>query len=310
MHLLQVRAISVEDRGLEETQVWLLLRALADRASLGAAVVEPCGVRVDEMGRLEAVRLGQGWIDVYPDADPPFRAKEPLPPSIERLLELYLPLCVGARSNDLVIGHVGQSLDGQIATSTGAACFITGQQDLVHTHRLRALFDAVLVGRATIACDDPRLTTRLVSGRNPTRVVVDPVLRSPVASKVFRDGAAPTLLLCAHRQCDPRQWQDHVGVIETTSPGPVLPPLEILDQLRARGLRRIFIEGGGVTVSHFLQAGLLGRLHVTISPIFLGQGRPGLVLPKIDRLDQALRPRVRRFTLGEDVLFDCAFQAG
>ena len=85
-----------------------------------------------------------------------------LPPAIEDMLELYLPLCLGKESSDLVVAHVGQSLDGQIATSTGASCFITGPQDLAHTHCLRALFDVVLVGRATVDCDDPRLTTRLV----------------------------------------------------------------------------------------------------------------------------------------------------
>ena len=77
--------------------------------------------------------------------------------------------------------------------------------------------------------------------------------------------------------------------------------------MRRRGLRRVFIEGGGVTISHFLQAGLLPRVHVTISPLFLGQGKPGLVLVKIDGLNQALRPRVRRFPPGEDMLFDCEF---
>jgi riboflavin-specific deaminase-like protein len=305
MHLWKARAVEVDQEALAETQAWLLLRALAARAGMGEAVVQPCGVFVDEAGRLEEVKLGQGWLDVYPDEDPPFRSDAPLAPSTEQLLDICLPLCVGKRSNTLVIGHVAQSLDGQIATSTGASCFITGQQDLAHTHRLRALFDTVLVGRATITSDDPRLTTRLVPGRSPTRVVVDPALRSPSERKVFRDGAAPTLVFCSQGQRDTRPWQNHVEVIETTSQGPILPPLEIIEQLRARGLRRVFIEGGGVTVSHFLRAGLLDRLHIAISPIFLGQGRPGLVLPRIDRLDQALRPRVRRFMLGNDTLFDC-----
>jgi riboflavin biosynthesis pyrimidine reductase len=85
----------------------------------------------------------------------------------------------------------------------------------------------------------------------------------------------------------------------------VLPPGLIVDELKRRGLRRIFVEGGGVTVSHFLQAGVLDRLHVVVSPVFLGQGRPGTTLPKIDGLDQAMRLRTRRFFLGEDVLFDC-----
>jgi diaminohydroxyphosphoribosylaminopyrimidine deaminase/5-amino-6-(5-phosphoribosylamino)uracil reductase len=307
MHMWNALKSVMEETALVEEQAWLLLRALAAQAGLGVAVTKPCGVRVDEAGWLEEVDLGQGWLDLYPDGEPLFRPTVPLPPSVKRMLDLYLPLCIGDASNELVMGHLAQSLDGQIATSTGASCFITGQEDLVHTHRLRALFDVVLVGRATVASDDPRLTTRLVSGRNPTRVVLDPGMRAPEDRQIFCDGAAPTLLFCARHQRNGRQARDHVEVIEMASPGPVLSPVEVLEQLRARGLRRIFVEGGGVTISHFFSAGLLGRVHVTISPFFFGQGRPGLVMPKIDRLDQAVRPRVRRFMLGEDTLFDCRF---
>ena len=307
MHLLDARPILADNAVLVETRAWLLLCALAARAGLGQAVVGTCGVRVDANGRLEEVGLGRGWLDVFPDGEPFFRSMSPLAPSVERLLELYLPLCIGKDSNHLVIGHIAQSLDGQIATSTGASCFITGQQDLVHTHRLRALFDVVLVGRGTIACDDPRLTTRLVPGRNPTRVVLDPGLRAPVDRQVFRDGVAPTILFCAPGRGHTGRPQDHVEIIEVSSSGSVLPPLEILARLKSRGLSRVFVEGGGVTISHFLEVGLLGRMHITISPLFLGQGRPGFVLPKIDGLEHALRPRVRRFMLGDDTLFDCRF---
>jgi diaminohydroxyphosphoribosylaminopyrimidine deaminase/5-amino-6-(5-phosphoribosylamino)uracil reductase len=295
----------VENSFLTETSAWSLLRALAHRAGDGRALVKPSGVRLDGAGRLEEVELGMGWLDVHPGAEPPYRSMTALPPGVEHMLELYLPLCLGAESNDLVVAHVGQSLDGQIATSTGASCFITGPQDLAHTHRLRALFDVVLVGRATVDCDDPRLTTRLVSGENATRVVLDPSLRGFVERKVFRDGAAPTLLYCLQGTRNGARDCGLAEVVEVAAPGSVLPPAAILEDLRQRGLRRVFVEGGGVTISHFLQAGVLRRLHVTISPMFLGQGRPGLVLAKIDGLDQALRPRVRRFPLGDDMLFDC-----
>jgi len=88
----------------------------------------------------------------------------------------------------------------------------------------------------------------------------------------------------------------------------VLPPQTILEELRQRGLRRVFVEGGGVTVSRFLERRALGRLHLTICPIFIGRGRPGISLPAIDNLGEALRPRTRRFDLGEDVLFDCQLE--
>ncbi len=308
MHVSISRVPSAEDSVLLEAQAWLLLRALAARASSGQPVTCRCGVRLDPANQLQQVALGRGWIDLHPGAAKSFVATLALPPSVEHLFEIFLPLCVGESAADFVVAHVGQSLDGQIATSTGASCFITGHQDLVHTHRLRALFDAIVVGRATVVCDDPRLTTRLVPGPNPARVVLDPRRRSPVDRHVFRDGAAQTLLMCGPSSGGGLSHGQAEVVEVMTAPGDLMEPAEILALLRRRGLRRIFVEGGGVTVSSFLGAGVVDRLHLAISPIILGQGHPGLTLRKIDGLDQALRPKVRRFSLGQDLLFDCEFQ--
>ena len=78
----------------------------------------------------------------------------------------------------------------------------------------------------------------------------------------------------------------------------------VLDALRGQGLRRVLVEGGGITVSRFLQAGLLDRLHVTVAPLLIGSGRAALTLPPVETIAQAIRPRCRHFHLGEDVLFD------
>ena len=75
-----------------------------------------------------------------------------------------------------------------------------------------------------------------------------------------------------------------------------------------RGLSVVFIEGGGITISHFLEAGCLNRLQITVAPIIIGSGRPGVAFPGL-ALDRALRPRIRRFDLGGDTLFDCDFDA-
>lgn len=83
----------------------------------------------------------------------------------------------------------------------------------------------------------------------------------------------------------------------------------LLEKLNARGLNVILVEGGGVTVSAFLQAGLLDRLHVAVAPFFIGEGRPGVRLPPVSRLDECHRPFTRAYNLGEDVLFDCDLRA-
>ena len=86
-----------------------------------------------------------------------------------------------------------------------------------------------------------------------------------------------------------------------------LAPTAVLDLLAARGLRRVFVEGGGITVSRFLAAGCLHRLQITIAPLIIGSGRPSISLPEIGRPSDGLRPTVRKFDLGRDVLFECDF---
>jgi riboflavin biosynthesis pyrimidine reductase len=84
-----------------------------------------------------------------------------------------------------------------------------------------------------------------------------------------------------------------------------MPPAAILRALAGIGFRRLLIEGGAQTVSHFLSAGCLDRLHVVVAPIILGSGRPSLVLEPIERADQAMRPTATAYPIGEEVLFDC-----
>ena len=114
------------------------------------------------------------------------------------LSPLYGPLLCRPTAADgcYVLGRIAQSLDGRIATASGASHWISGQQDIIHMHRLRALFDALVIGAGTIRADDPQLTTREVEGPSPVRVVLDTNRRLHADYRVFRDGPE-TLLLCA-----------------------------------------------------------------------------------------------------------------
>lgn len=218
------------------------------------------------------------------------------------LLELYLPVL----RPGLVIGQLGQSLDGRIATRTGHSHYVTGPDSLVHLHRLRALVDAVVVGAGTVLADDPRLTVRHCPGANPLRVVLDPRRRLTGVHRVFSDGAAPTLVIGATDGVAPGQALSATLPVEAGEDG--FAPARILALLADRGARRVLVEGGGVTVSRFLAAGALDVLHVAIAPMLIGSGRQGISLPPIDRLDQALRPSVRRAPLGEDMLYALSFR--
>ena len=106
------------------------------------------------------------------------------------MVDLYLPICSATPAKPITVGHLGESLDGFIATHTGDSRWVTGPANVVHMHRLRALCDAVIVGAGTVAADNPRLTTRLVEGPNPLRVVLDPGRRLPADHRVFSDDGA------------------------------------------------------------------------------------------------------------------------
>lgn len=233
---------------------------------------------------------------------------------VRNLLSVFLPLCqpVHGLYGTRVIGQLGQSLDGRIATVTGCSRFINGDDGITHLHRIRALCDAVVVGAGTAVTDNPRLTVRRTSGNNPVRVVIDRKRRVPLTHHLFTDGEAPTLHL-VDGDYDPTRPADTDGMITTipclgdaASETPVQPE-HILRVLQDAGLHKIFIEGGGVTVSSFLNAGMLDRLHVMVAPMIIGSGRPAFSLPEIDQLDEALRPRAQLINLGSDMLFDLAF---
>ncbi|HUE89635.1 MAG TPA: RibD family protein [Vicinamibacterales bacterium] len=223
------------------------------------------------------------------------------------LLGLYLPLCSATASRPITVGHLGQSLDGFIATHSGDSQFVTGEDNLVHMHRLRALCDAVVVGAGTVAADNPQLTTRRVPGSSPIRAVVDPQRRLTPSARVFVDEAAPTLYFCGRTRI--AAAETHFGAaavigIDETEDGRA-NAAQVVAHLRERGCARVFVEGGGVTVSAFLEANLLDRLQITVAPVFIGDGRPAIRLSPPNRLRDCLRPPCRVFRMGADVLFDC-----
>jgi riboflavin-specific deaminase-like protein len=288
----------------EDETAWAVALALAARASRGAPVDRLSAF--DRSGAEAIATAATAWILVDPTAPRLWRpAAAALDPSAAAMLDLYLPLCVGAHAADLVVAHLAQTLDGQIATAPGASQFISGREDVEHAHRMRALLDAVIVGARTIECDDPRLTTRLVPGEHAVRVVIDPRRRLPSGHAVFRDGAAPTLLVCGAEHAHPeRHGLAEIVAIEPAAGG-LLPIPAVRAALARRGLRRLFVEGGGVTVSRFLEAGALDRLQVAVAPKILGAGRPAFSLPAIERLEDAIPLAWRPIALGNDVLFDC-----
>jgi riboflavin-specific deaminase-like protein len=208
-------------------------------------------------------------------------------------------------ASSFVIGQLGQSLDGRIATPTGASKYINGHEALRHLHRIRAATDAVIIGVGTAIADDPQLTTRHVDGPNPVRVVIDPNGRLPAELAMLHDGAAPVLVItCPGQSAPPGAEALHLGCAKGH-----IAPGEIVRALAERGLTRLLVEGGAETLARFLNAGAIDELHLMVAPIVLGSGKTGLNLAPISELDEAIRPQVRtmRFRDG-DMLCMCDMQ--
>jgi len=270
---------------------WRAVLAATKHADVAAA---------DAAGGMLTWSPATGWESVLPDDDPR-----------RALIDLYLPICNATAERPITVAHLGQSLDGFIATSTGESLYVTGRENIRHLHRMRALSDAVVVGAGTVAADDPQLTTRHVTGPNPLRVVFDPTRRLADHYRLFHDDSAPTLYVCGRSRL--RAGETHIGAAAVVAVDDRKGRIDVrglVRLLRKRGCARIFVEGGGVTVSMFLEANLLDRLQVAIAPLIIGNGRPAIRVPPRTALRDCRRPNYRVFRMGADILFDCDLRSG
>jgi riboflavin-specific deaminase-like protein len=241
----------------------------------------------------------------WPQVPSNFRASERSLP--EPWEARFGPLRRGTVDDLVVVGQIGQSIDGRIATVTGHSKYINGPAGLAHLHRLRALVDAVLVGIGTAVADNPLLTVRRCAGPNPARIVLDPRGRLSPDARVLTEDGVRRLVITAEGVRP--KLPPGVEVVGLAANGGEIAPSAILAALKERGLARVLIEGGAHTVSRFIAAGCLDRLHVMVAPIMLGAGQSGVTLTPIATADLALRAPMRAHLIGDEVLLDCDLTA-
>jgi diaminohydroxyphosphoribosylaminopyrimidine deaminase/5-amino-6-(5-phosphoribosylamino)uracil reductase len=175
------------------------------------------------------------------------------------------------------------SLDGRIATRTGASKWITCPESRARVQSLRSFHDAAMVGINTVISDDPRLTVRDVPGRSPVRVVVDSKLRLPTNSQIVTSAReVPTCVvttLDASRAVAEALEDSGIAIIRVpaTAEGRC-EMLAAFRELAAREVVSVLCEGGAELAGSLLAGGFVDEMHVFVAPVLLGpRGKPGAV---------------------------------
>jgi len=172
-----------------------------------------------------------------------------------------------------VVLKIASTADGRIAARGGESQWITGDSSRRKDHRLRAEFDAVLVGKGTVRRDDPTLTVRHVKGRSPRRVILDSGFSLELDRKVFRDGLAIWAGVDGSNAGAKLEEARAKGVdiLELPGGGDGRVDLEaLLRSLAAMGILSVLVEGGGKVVSSFIKTRLADELCLFLAPAILG----------------------------------------
>ena len=192
------------------------------------------------------------------------------------------------------------SLDGRIATASGESKWITGPAARQDGHRLRAIHDAILVGAATAAADDPDLTCLLpgLGSYSPVRIVLDSQARlSPTSRLATSARATPVWLVCIKdAPADRRDRLAGLGVeiveVDVGTDGRI-DVAAAAQALGTRGLTRVLVEGGGQVAASFLKAGLVDGISSYRAGLILGgDGRSAVGGLEFARLGSAPRFRL------------------
>lgn len=199
----------------------------------------------------------------------------------------------------IVTLKLAASLDGRIATSTGASRWITGPEARARGHQMRARHDAILVGSGTAIADDPELTCRLpgLEAQSPVRVVLDSALSlSPSSRLIATAGQVPTWLVCGEAVPAQRQFgytQLGASVLLVAVDGEGRPTIDaVLAVLAERGIKSVLVEGGAAVAAAFLRADAVDTLALFRAPIAIG-GDGRAALDGLSVTDLAGAPRFR-----------------
>lgn len=212
------------------------------------------------------------------------------------------------RKRPFVSLKFAETLDGKLATSARDSHFVTGQEAHTYSHYLRKIHDAILVGIGTVLDDDPELTTRLVEGKNPVRIVLDSRARIPLTAKVLQ-GETKTLLMAGPDadadKCHKLQRLKNVEVVTLPCEEEKLSLPALLQVLYEHEVASVLVEGGSDVLGSFLDSQIADRVYAFIAPKLVGgkTALPSIGGRGIERMSQCasvVEPEL--MTLGKDWL--------
>jgi diaminohydroxyphosphoribosylaminopyrimidine deaminase / 5-amino-6-(5-phosphoribosylamino)uracil reductase len=214
-------------------------------------------------------------------------------------LKIYLPysfstLIAKKNESSFLISHFAQSLDGKIATNTGMSKGIGNQENLVHSHRMRALCDGIMVGSNTYEIDKPQLTVRLVEGKNPVKIIIS-------KNKDFKGKESDENIVWISSE---KSTDGAVNIRVDSLKNGNLNCTQILKELYLRGIYSVYLEGGSYTTSQFLASGNIDIIQLHISPIILGSGITNFNLSPVNEISQGIRfHNIQYFSFEDEIMF-------
>jgi 5-amino-6-(5-phosphoribosylamino)uracil reductase len=176
----------------------------------------------------------------------------------------------------------GISIDGYLDNASSKRLLLSNDADLERVDSVRAASDAILVGARTVRQDNPRLLVRSRACReertsrglpaSPAKVTVTAGARLDPEARFFATGDSDKLVYCARPAYDEARRRLG-GVATVVDGGPRVRMRALVEDLQARGMRRLMVEGGGTIHTQFLTAGLADELHLVVAPFFVGDSR-------------------------------------
>lgn len=229
-----------------------------------------------------------------------------------------------------VVMKYAMTLDGKIATKTGASRWITGEQAREHVHKLRSEHAAIMAGIGTVLKDDPMLNARIENAHQPVRIICDSRLRLPLESKIAKTaGEYKTIAVCAMSEKDfskneKREKLEKCGIEiwnlpeeagtanegtenEKDSKACRVDLRALMRKLGQEGIASVLIEGGGTLHFEALRAGIVNHVCAYIAPKLFGGSEAktpvegsGIAVP-----DEAFKLKNQKITqLGDDLLLE------